>query len=259
MKQVIWYITLLFVTFLSACEEKYDMYSEPDNRLNIISDTLISYTFTVKPAEVVLDTVWVRVQTMGLISDKDRVVKFEQVPVDTLNALPGIHYVAFDDPQVRDLYQVPAHRNYVDLPILVKRDISLKSETVNLKIRLVDGPDFKVGYADRSETLITISDMLEKPTLWTNYAIQYFLGAYGPVKHQFMIDVTGESIDDDWFRALGLHNGTSELAYLMYLGTWFSDKLDERNAERAAAGLEPLREAPLEGQAVGTLVKFVRY
>ena len=60
-------------------EEKYDMYSEPDNRLNIISDTLINYTFTIKPASVMLDTVWVRVQTMGLLSDQDRVVKFEQV------------------------------------------------------------------------------------------------------------------------------------------------------------------------------------
>ena len=139
------------------------------------------------------------------------------------------------------------------------RDASLKVKSVNLKIRLSDSDDCKVGYADKSWTMITISDMLVKPTLWTNYSIQYFLGAYGPVKHQFMIDVTGESIDNDWFKALGLHNGTSELAYLMYLGTWFSDKLDEKNAERAAEGLEPLREAPAAGQTVGTLVKFVRY
>ena len=259
MKKIVLYIVFMITALMMSCEEKYDMYSEPDNRLNIISDTLINYTFTIKPASVMLDTVWVRVQTMGLLSDQDRVVKFEQVEADSLNAEPGVHYVAFDDPRVKDLYYIPAKRNYADLPVLVMRDASLKEKTVNLKIRLAESADFKVGYADKSWTMITISDMLVKPTLWTNYSIQYFLGAYGPVKHQFMIDVTGESIDNDWLKALGLHNGTSELAYLMYLGTWFSDKLDEKNAERAAEGLEPLREAPAAGQTVGTLVKFVRY
>lgn len=259
MKKIYLYITLLFTAFLISCEEKYEMYSEPDNRLNIISDTLVNYSFTTRPSTVEFDTVWVRVQTMGLLPDHDRVAKFEQVQTDTLNAEPGVHFIAFNDPRVKDLYYVPAKKNWVDLPVIVKRDISLKEKTMNLRIRLAESQDFKVGYANKSETLIRISDMLVKPTLWTSYAIQYFLAAYGPVKHQFMIDVTGESIDDDWFRALGLHNGTSELAYLMYLGTWFSDKLDERNAERAVAGLEPLREAPTAGQTTGTLVKFVRY
>lgn len=132
----------------------------------------------------------------GIIVRSGRVVKFEQVEADSLNAEPGVHYVAFDDPRVKDLYYIPAKRNYADLPVLVMRDASLKEKTVNLKIRLAESADFKVGYADKSWTMITISDMLVKPTLWTNYSIQYFLGAYGPVKHQFMIDVTGESIDE---------------------------------------------------------------
>ena len=168
MKKIVLYIVFMITALMMSCEEKYDMYSEPDNRLNIISDTLINYTFTIKPASVMLDTVWVRVQTMGLLSDQDRVVKFEQVEADSLNAEPGVHYVAFDDPRVKDLYYIPAKRNYADLPVLVMRDASLKEKTVNLKIRLAESADFKVGYADKSWTMITISDMLVKPTLWTN-------------------------------------------------------------------------------------------
>ena len=102
MKKIVLYIVFMITALMMSCEEKYDMYSEPDNRLNIISDTLINYTFTIKPASVMLDTVWVRVQTMGLLSDQDRVVKFEQVEADSLNAEPGVHYVAFDDPRVKD-------------------------------------------------------------------------------------------------------------------------------------------------------------
>lgn len=124
MKKIVLYIVFMITALMMSCEEKYDMYSEPDNRLNIISDTLINYTFTIKPASVMLDTVWVRVQTMGLLSDQDRVVKFEQVEADSLNAEPGVHYVAFDDPRVKDLYYIPAKRNYADLPVLVMRCLS---------------------------------------------------------------------------------------------------------------------------------------
>ncbi len=57
MKKIVLYIVFMITALMMSCEEKYDMYSEPDNRLNIISDTLINYTFTIKPASVMLDTV----------------------------------------------------------------------------------------------------------------------------------------------------------------------------------------------------------
>lgn len=52
MKKIVLYIVFMITALMMSCEEKYDMYSEPDNRLNIISDTLINYTFTIKPASV---------------------------------------------------------------------------------------------------------------------------------------------------------------------------------------------------------------
>ena len=41
MKKIVLYIVFMITALMMSCEEKYDMYSEPDNRLNIISDTLI--------------------------------------------------------------------------------------------------------------------------------------------------------------------------------------------------------------------------
>ena len=49
MKKIVLYIVFMITALMMSCEEKYDMYSEPDNRLNIISDTLINYTFTINP------------------------------------------------------------------------------------------------------------------------------------------------------------------------------------------------------------------
>ena len=138
MKKIVLYIVFMITALMMSCEEKYDMYSEPDNRLNIISDTLINYTFTIKPASVMLDTVWVRVQTMGLLSDQDRVVKFEQVEADSLNAEPGVHYVAFDDSSLAELYRMPGDSSVTEVPVVVLRDPSLKESDVTLKITFGD-------------------------------------------------------------------------------------------------------------------------
>ena len=67
----------------------------------------------------------------------------------------------------------------------------------------------------------------------------YYYGEYGPVKHQFLIDQTGEPWDDEYIVAL--HDGDS--AYLEYLMAKMQNQLDALNAERVAQGLDVLKEA----------------
>lgn len=50
---------------------------------------------------------------MGFVRDYDRYVSFEQIGVEpdsVYNAEPGVHYVSFDDEEVRHLMVLPPGR-----------------------------------------------------------------------------------------------------------------------------------------------------
>ena len=67
---------------------------------------------------------------------------------------------------------------------------------------------------------------------------EYYLGYWGPVKHQLMIEWTGEAWDDAYLEEL--YNGDS--GYVDYMISWFAQRLEEENAAREAAGEEPYTE-----------------
>ena len=73
-----------------------------------------------------------------------------------------------------------------------------------------------------------------------------YAGDYGVVKHQFLIDQTGEKWDDDYIEKFMTGDG----AYRSYLIEKLSKRLDEVNAERQEKGESPLCEAD------GTPVSF---
>lgn len=257
-KTFLYIISILAVAATFGCEESLDLYDNPDNRLNFYfksnADTVVNFTFVYEPATKLVDTLWVTVNTMGFLSDKDREVSIEQVQTSGTNAIAGKHYVPFDDASIKGKFIIPAGKNTADLPIVVKRDASLKNEPVNLLLRIADNENFKMGYSKYSVKKITISDQLTKPSSWGG-AMDYYLGEYGPVKHQFMIDVLGRKVDNEYLYELGFasasaYSDTFDIDYIFYMKDWFNNKLVERNAERAAQDLDPLAEAD------GTLVSF---
>ena len=83
---------------------------------------------------------------------------------------------------------------------------------------------------------ITFTDMLTKPDAW-GAAMNWYFGEYGKVKHQFMIDVTGEKWDDDYINSF-----INDYGYVTYLKSKLRTALDEENARRRAAGLGDLCE-----------------
>lgn len=249
MKKNISILLLLITALFYGCKDEISSYSDTANRLNFnfdptSTDSVVYHTFVYEPVAKVLDTILISVKTMGFVVNYDRPVILEQVICGERNAEPGKHYIPFNDPSIASEYFIPAGKATISLPIYVKRDPSLKTQQVKLIIRFAENSYFLQGYDFKSKRVILISDQLSKPITWSSNITSYMTGPYGQVKHQFMIDVTGMKIDEDYFRSI--LKPATDVNYLKYLGNWYSQKLEEYNAQHK----EPLREAD------GTEVKF---
>lgn len=231
---------------LASCEKDLPVYDYPDNMLNfeltISQETkepeLTSYSFVYVPEEIQKDTVWVTVKTMGFLSDENRPFELKQVTSGGKDAEAGVHYVSFDDAELKSrFYFIPAGEVERRIPIVVLKDASLSTESVNLYFTFKDNGYFRSGYPLYSEMHLNISNMLAKPAAWNDYADHYF-DKYGPVKHKFMIDVTGLKWDNDFLET----HLYGEQGYLTYLAQLCDKELRKENARRAEEGLPVLSE-----------------
>ena len=271
MKKINKYIQWLLPIFgLFACEDDMDVYNSPDNRLNFVyelntmADTVIPRTFVYEGEDRVLDTVWLEVVTMGFVEDYDRPFTLEQVKKgEGEQAVAGKHYIAFDDPLVTIHYKIPAGANGARVPVVLKRDPSLKEQEVTLGIKIGQNENFIPGYNAYQKKAIVYSEILIQPLYWNDFATYYFAGKYGKAKHQFMINATadmGIKINDDFFYSLvGNPTAGVDMGMTDYWFYFFTRKLLEENEARAARGEGPLREEPEPGETEGVLVKFTRY
>ncbi len=257
------YILIAFsAIFVSGCENKLEMFNHSDG-LNFIYnnnvDSIVNYSFVYGPSTAVTDTILLNVETMGFIGENAREVTLEQIPAEGTNAISGTHYVPFNDPTVKNNYVIPKGVVTATLPVIIKRDASLKSSTVTLVVGFKENNYFKSGLPKRSRFKIIFTDQLSKPANWAAYAIGYF-GAYGVVKHQFLIDQTGKKWDDEYLsKELGFTSSTTytggtnsnyDAAYCEYLLEVIIRKLSAYNALRISQGLGVLKEAD------GTIVSF---
>lgn len=238
----------------ASCEQKEIEAFGNDAWLQFSGDTLQAKSFIYDPPSVLKDTVHLYVQIVGRNVKKDRQIKIEQV-IDTGNvnvAVAGEHFLAFTDPEFSKHLMIKADSGSVKLPIVLYRHDILKKKSFTLKVRLLESGDFKLGESTNLVRTIVFSDKLEKPSYWDRwggYLAKWYLGAYGPVKHRFMIDVTGLKIDDKFLEGF-VRNATLRNFYM----TLFKDKLREYNDAHPD---NPLREEPKEGQTIGDLVQFV--
>lgn len=230
----------------ASCEKDLPVYDYSDNMLNfeltISSETkkpeLTSYSFVYVGDEVEKDTVWVTVKTMGFLSDENRPFELTQVSSGGKDAVPGVHYVSFDDSELKNkFYYIPAGAVEQKVPVVVLKDASLSIESVNLYFTFKDNGYFRPGYSLYSEMHLNISNILTKPAAWDDYA-DYYFDKYGPVKHKFMIDVTGLKWDNDFLET----HLYGEQGYLTYLAQLCDKELRKENARRSEQGLGVLSE-----------------
>jgi hypothetical protein len=211
----------------------------------------------------VKDTVYIRINTIGGITDQNRAGKLEQVTeydityirdpltnkiTDSIvkekpnKAVPGTHYLALNDPSMQSLLVIRAGKAFDSLPIILLRDASLKTNSYRLRLRIVANNEFAIGETKAIEKTIVFSDRLERFESWktdagTSPAFSTF-GKYSIAKHQFMIDVLKTKIDEEWYKAISLVQAQQHYKNLV------KDALAAYNADPAniAAGKAPMRE-----------------
>lgn len=251
-------LILLFIGFMFfACEDNLSIYNSESDRINFVFqgvyyDSVSRISFVYEPEEVTLDTLFINMRVMGFVRDYDRKISIEQISSEGSQAVPGVHYLPFNDPSLVDDYVVKAGFEMVTIPIVVLRDESLQKQEFSLTIKIVENEYFKIGQLSDVQKKITISDILSKPNKWTSTIDKYHFGPWGPVKHRFMIDVSGEKIDDEYIDIRSVEYG-----FLRSAVDFFKEELIRVNKELEAKGEGPLREEPKEGQIEGDLVEMI--
>ncbi|MBR1462234.1 MAG: DUF4843 domain-containing protein [Prevotella sp.] len=262
----------LALFFMSSCEKDLELYDTETCWLNFyynIEDrsdydenfSKDSYSFVFGSEDRQRDTLWYEVIAMGFVHDQDRAITIKQIESEGNQAVPGKHYVAFDDPSLSSLYVMPAGKSRTKIPVVILRDPSLKKDPATLRFAIAANENFIPGYPEYNSRYLSFTDMLSKPSKWDfdypypGYAGYYvhlsdWFGVYGVVKHQFLIEQTGKKWDDEFIETL---MGGSSFDYIDYMMAKMEKRLAEVNAEREAQGLDVLKEED------GTVVKFGYY
>jgi hypothetical protein len=257
------FISFLLPALIAGCKRNEYLLFSDIARIQQADTTEITYTFVYEGTSVVRDTVYIPVNTIGGITDKDRPVKLEQLteydytyvrdPVtnqitDTIaterpfKAVPGKHYVPFDDPAITALMVVKANQPSASLPVILLRDPSLKDNTWRLRVQLAPNSDFAIGETRFTQRAVVFSDRLERfyswrfdngvASAWGNF------GNYSIRKHQFMIDVLNVQIDENWYQAI-LQAGAANHYKLLLKDALAAYNSDPSNI---ASGKAPMRE-----------------
>lgn len=161
------------VLALTACEDSSELYNYPINKIGFLRENgenkPVTKTFIYDNSDVDRDTVYIPMRTMGFVTEYDRPIGIEQAEavfeegVEGANAVPGVHYVPFDDPEYQKFAVVKAGQAEAQLPVILLRDPSLENEEVTLRIRIVQNEAFAPINEEDSEKLVTFSDMIMQP------------------------------------------------------------------------------------------------
>lgn len=226
----------LGILTLASCSENEPMAYEGQPALFLANDD-INFSFFYAEDDVDRSSVDITVHAMGPVSDVDRAFTLYQENAGEAGAAQaGVHYLGFDTDEMKQAMVIPAGKSEVKLPIILLKDQSLDTQTVNLKIGIRPNDNFGLGVVEQDSTVISFSSQAMKPTNWK--AWYYAFGAsWGTVKMRFIIDVTGITNFDEV---------PEDNDYLSYLNGKLKSKMFEYNSTHD----QPLQEAD------GTLVEF---
>lgn len=262
MKRLIYY-TAVILLVASGCKKADYLVYDDIARVQLSDTAALNSTFVYEAAAVIRDTVYIQVNTIGGITAFDRPVRLQQVPeydytyvrdpitnqvTDTIatvrpfTAKPGVHYVDFNDKAMASLMVVKANQVTAQMPVILLRDTSLKTNTYRLRVQLQADEAFGLGESKALSRTIVFSDRLERFYSWrvdnTSATAYNTFGRYSTGKHQFMIDVIKANIDEVWFQA-ALSSGA-----LTHYKNYVKTALNVFNQDPAniASGKAPLRE-----------------
>lgn len=200
---------------------------------------IINYNFSYFPGKT-QDTIWVDIQTRGLIASSLRHISIEPVRENLLaenhvHAESGKHFVAFNNPDIKQFYTLLPNTSKGRIPIILLRHPDMATNTVQLSVELVASPDLLPGVTLYKRIKVLVNDGLTRPANW-NLTL---LGSYGKVKHDFLIRNTGKRFDDAFLTTLGVDVGLQN-----YYKVRLPQILEEENKQRKEQSLLELREIP---------------
>lgn len=184
---------LLFLLAFNSCKEnEMDTYqNDPAIYFSHTTDS-IAYSFFTLNSDIPRDTVWVEALTMGLPANQNRPFALTQTNTNEPDAaVAGIHYVPFEDKEVKDSISIKAGAFKRLIPIILLRDKSLKTATKRLVLSVVSNEFFRPGITSLTSYTITTTDTAIKPRLWDSYWAYYLGESWGIEKMRFAIEATG--------------------------------------------------------------------
>ena len=162
---------------------------------------------------------WVEVALMGFPMNAIRPVEIVQTNQDAADAaIAGVHYIAFDDAEVKDLMVMGTNQVIARIPVIFLRDVSLKTEKRRLEMTIVENDYFKRGIDADCDFMIQTTELAEEPTNWASTWKAYF-GEWSSQKMWFIVTYLG--LDD--FEA------EYDAGYKKYLKQKAHSKLNEYN------------------------------
>jgi hypothetical protein len=185
-------VVILLTGLLTSCEKEIDTYEndpklyffERAADLNKTRITSKSFSFVALPSSILTDTIKIKVKTMGLAADYDRVIRGATVAKGT-TAVEGTNFAFIDG-----MIKAGAVEGY--LPVLLYRTADIKTKTIVLNLTIGETKDFKAGVVEDQNFTLSWSDDLVKPSNWDGLiSLAFYFGDYSKAKYRFIIDVTG--------------------------------------------------------------------
>ncbi|MGE8428601.1 MAG: DUF4843 domain-containing protein [Sphingobacterium sp.] len=211
-KSIFFLLPVFILMFFSCAKDQYYIFNDEariqfgppivprGTTVSEYQDTLKGATFYYDDQKVIKDTIYFDIYTIGKLATTARNYSIEQINLPNVdNAVPGKHYIAFDDPSLSNAYRIAGDSVHARVPIVILRDPELKQKTINLGFQLVINNNFKLGENSKLWRKLQITDRLSKPNNWSTSVTQYYLGTYSVRKHQFMIETTDDRWDDIFF------------------------------------------------------------
>lgn len=200
-----------------------------------LEDTMKSHTFYYTP-DVEQDTIHFDIYTIGNVANRDRAYQIEQVILAGVeNAIPGVHYKAFDSEEMANHYMIPKDSVHMLVPIVMLKDRSLDDRIVTLQFRLVANEEFQLGEIKKLWRKLTFTSMLNRPSKWNS--VNGYFKDYSRVKHEFMIEKSGLKWDDKLIEEVIMDTATPN-----YWKEFFIDELIKENRRREESLLGPLED-----------------
>lgn len=173
------------------------------NPNNNFSDTLKEHTLFYLPDTEKEGVIHFDLYATGKPVSYDRRVKLEQIQVEGAeNAIPGVHYKAFDSEEMATVYTIKKDSTHLWLPIVMLRDQSLRSKDVTLEFRVVTNDQFISGDRRLTWRRLIFSDRLARPISWTEDVTTYYFGKFSMVKYKWMMDLSDINFDDAFIKKI---------------------------------------------------------